>query len=64
MREESFTEIERYLGMTMKQSHTIVEKFPMRLKLRLGQAGAKEEFENLLASSHSGAERYVEWKWS
>ena len=36
----------------------------MRLKLRPEQVGAKEEFAILLASSHSGAERYVEWKWS
>jgi hypothetical protein len=64
MREERFTEIGRLLGLTMKRHHTIVEKWPMRLKLRPEQVGAKEEFEILLSSSHSGAERYVEWKWS
>ena len=64
MREQHFTENGQHLGLTMKRPHTIVEEWPMRLKLRPEQVGAKEEFEILLASSHSGAERYVEWKWS
>ena len=49
------------LGMRMKKTHTIIGKWPLRLKLRFGQPGAQEEFDILLPSSHSGAERYVEW---
>jgi hypothetical protein len=64
IREEGFMEGGSRLGLTMKRSHTIVEEWPMGLKLRPEQIGAKEEFEILLASSHSRAERYVEWKWT
>jgi len=64
MREEHFQEIGCHLGLTMERPHTIIEEWPMRLKLLPDLAGAKEEFEILLASSHTGAERYVEWKWA
>jgi len=64
MKVEHFAEIALHLGLTMKRPHTIVEEWPMRLKSQPEQVGAKEEFEILLASSHGGAERYVEWKWS
>ena len=36
----------------------------MRLKLRLPQTGAQEEFNALLGSNYSGLERYVEWRRS
>lgn len=49
-------------GICMKKDHTIVEKWPLRLKLGQGQAGAQLEFEILEASDHTGHERYVEWK--
>ena len=48
-------------GVKMKQRNTIVNEWPMRLKKRNGENGAKEEFEVLRASSHNGTERYVEW---
>jgi len=49
-------------GMYMKQGNTIVEKWPYRLQKEFGEPGAREEFENLLASGLSGTERYVEWQ--
>lgn len=52
-----------YVGLCMKTEHTIIEKWPMRLKLSLPQAGAQDEFDLLQSSGHSGSERYVEWKW-
>ena len=46
----------------MKVENTIIEKWPLRLKLSLPQPGVQEEFDTLQASGHSGGERYVEWK--
>ena len=46
----------------MKKEHTIVEKWPFRLKLEPDQPGAQEEFDLLLCSGVSGQERYVEWQ--
>ena len=63
MKQERFTEIDQSHGMTMKKHHTVVEKWPLRLKFRYGQPGAQEEFDILLGSDHSGAKRYVEWTW-
>lgn len=54
--------IEQYCGLAVKDRHTIVEEWPLRLKLRPNQVGAQEEFEILASSAHTGAERYVEWK--
>lgn len=60
----NFVSVGQSAGMLMKKKHTIVEKWPLGLKLKFGQAGAKEEFETLLAAPHSGYERYVEWAWA
>ncbi|KAK5168393.1 uncharacterized protein LTR77_006963 [Saxophila tyrrhenica] len=57
-----FEEIEEQCGVAMKEPHTIIEKWPLRIKLRPGQTGAKEEFERLLASGQMGMQRYVEWQ--
>ncbi len=46
----------------MKDKHTVIEKWPFRLKLWPGQLGAQEEFDRLLGGGISGRERYVEWK--
>jgi hypothetical protein len=46
----------------MKEKHSIIEKWPYRLKLRPGQPGAQEEFERRLRDGVSGKERYIEWK--
>ncbi|KAM0520656.1 hypothetical protein ACHAPE_003053 [Trichoderma viride] len=60
MTEWRFEECGRLTNMAMKKN-TVVEKWPMRLKKKAGQPGAKEEFDLLFGSGH-GNERYVEWK--
>ncbi|KAJ5389499.1 uncharacterized protein N7496_000567 [Penicillium cataractarum] len=50
------------LGAMMKENHTIIEKWPYRLKLRPGQPGAQDEFDRRMRDGVSGKERYVEWK--
>ncbi|KFY89500.1 hypothetical protein V500_05642 [Pseudogymnoascus sp. VKM F-4518 (FW-2643)] len=57
-----FSETAQYVGATVKEKHTVIEKWPFRLKLRPGQPGAQEEFDRLLSGGVSGKERYVEWK--
>ncbi|KAI1655761.1 hypothetical protein F4813DRAFT_153019 [Daldinia decipiens] len=57
-----FEDIERDLHVAMKEQNTIGDAWPTALKLRLGQPGAQEEFNDALASSSTGVERYVEWK--
>ncbi|EME83216.1 uncharacterized protein MYCFIDRAFT_45968 [Pseudocercospora fijiensis CIRAD86] len=57
----SFTRVEEFCGVRMKQQNTVIEKWPMRLKLAFGESGAQDEFDVLLGSSHTGSERYVEW---
>ncbi|KAK2829922.1 hypothetical protein FQN49_007126 [Arthroderma sp. PD_2] len=49
-------------GAAVKEKHTIIEKWPYRLKLRPGQPGAQEEFDRCFGRATSGKERYVEWK--
>ena len=46
------------VGLEMKSTNSIVEKWPMRLK----ENATQEEFDLLLGSNHTGAERYVEWR--
>ncbi|TLS25104.1 hypothetical protein PpBr36_06923 [Pyricularia pennisetigena] len=46
----------------IKEHHTIIEKWPYRLKLGPGQPGAQQEFDLALASGLSTKERYMEWK--
>lgn len=66
MRERKFEEMQRAIGLVMKKKHTIVDKWPMKLRFSSpsANAGAQEEFDLLQASGHSGSERYVEWKWA
>jgi len=61
-RHRDFDRISADLGVAEKESNTIVEKWPMRLKLQPGQEDAQEEFNVMLGSNFSGMERYVEWK--
>lgn len=46
----------------MKEKHTIIEKWPYRLRLRSDQPGAQDEFDRFMREHVSGKERYVEWK--
>lgn len=62
MKKNKFKDIEQHFGVVAKEGHTIIDKWPLRLKKRPTEEGAKEEFRLLLASAHTGAERYVEWK--
>ncbi|KAJ5798007.1 uncharacterized protein N7503_007303 [Penicillium pulvis] len=57
-----FTEAADVFGAKMKEKHTIIEKWPYRLKLRPGQPGAQDEFDRRLCTGLSGKERYLEWK--
>ena len=57
-----FNRVEQLFGVALKKTHSIIEKWPLKLKLRPGQAGARKEFATLLSSGHVGQERYVEWK--
>ena len=62
MRELGFKEIGNYLGLEMKEKHSIIDQWPFRIKRQPHHVGAEEEFATLLASDVSGTERYVEWK--
>lgn len=62
MKDFKFSEAVQFFGAAMKEKHTIIEKWPFKLKLRPGQPGAQEEFDRLLGGGVSGKERYVEWK--
>ena len=52
------TEISKAAGLTMKSENTIIRPWPLRLRKNATQ----REFDVLFASSHTGSERYVEWK--
>lgn len=49
-------------GAAMKNEHTVIEKWPFRLKLRPGQPGAKDEFDLYIGGRVSSTDRYIEWK--
>jgi hypothetical protein len=57
-----FQQVAKNVWAIIKEEHTIVEKWPYRLKLQPGQPGAQEEFDRLMSGGVSGTERYVEWK--
>ncbi|KAF3070952.1 hypothetical protein GL218_00779 [Daldinia childiae] len=52
-----FGDIEKDLHVVMKEQNTIGDAWPTALKLRPGQPGAQEEFNDALASSCTGVER-------
>lgn len=58
----NFKQISADLNVEMKKVHTVVEKWPTRLKLKIGEKGDKEEFLMLLGSNFIGTERHVEWR--
>lgn len=53
-----FEQISADLGVEMKRSNTIVEKWPTQLKLKVGQKGAEEEFRLNLGSSFTNIARH------
>lgn len=62
MKGHQFEEFARFMNMEMKQVHTIIDKWPWKIKKRPEERGAKEEFKTLFGSEQSGCERYVEWR--
>ena len=62
MESHDFALMSKCFRMEIKMQNTIVDKWPTRLKKQFGDPGAKEEFDLALAASHTGAERYVEWR--
>ncbi|KAF1831410.1 hypothetical protein BDW02DRAFT_531923 [Decorospora gaudefroyi] len=58
---EDFEGAARDAGVTMKKKNTVVESWPCRMKAKLGDPGAQEEFDLLLSSTSTGVEHYVEW---
>jgi hypothetical protein len=50
----------RIASESYKALSRIEPKWPMRLKLRLGQLGADQEFRSLISCVHTGTERYNE----
>lgn len=48
--------------LTMKKRNTIIAAWPYRFGKRLGEPGAQEAFDALLADSVTGVEHYVEWQ--
>ncbi|KAF5653986.1 SET and MYND domain protein [Fusarium sp. NRRL 25303] len=57
-----FDEFPEYMKVGIKDEHTIIEKWPFRLKLKPGQAGAQEEFDRMMGPGVTGKEFYLEWK--
>ena len=55
-----FSQIATMNKLRFKEEHTIVEKWPLALKLKKGDDGFDEEFETLFGSGNSGKEAYVE----
>ncbi|KAG4287362.1 hypothetical protein FPRO06_05014 [Fusarium proliferatum] len=57
-----FDEFPEYMKLWIKDEHTIIEKWPFRLKLKQGQAGEQEEFDRVMGAGVTGKEFYLEWK--
>lgn len=57
-----FSQIDKLFGLVMKEKHTVIEKWPFRLKLRYDQPGALEELISLNNEIVFAKERYVEWR--
>jgi hypothetical protein len=62
MKNADFDSLGLHCGLELKDPHTIVEKWPLRLRANPGDPDAQNEFNMLQASMHSGCERYVEWR--
>ncbi|KAF2227139.1 hypothetical protein BDZ85DRAFT_306527 [Elsinoe ampelina] len=57
-----FGEAARQAGMRVKEGHTLVEKWPYRVRFEAGDPVVMEGFWRRLGSGLSGCERYVEWR--
>ncbi|KAI6349206.1 hypothetical protein MCOR25_010692 [Pyricularia grisea] len=54
-------ELVEFVGAEMKDRHTIIEKWPYRMKFKPKQPGAQQKFELTLANGLLTKERYMEW---
>ena len=61
MKLADFSKASRETGMTMRTKNTVIDPWPLRFRKEYGEAGAQEAFDQLMSSSSSGNERYVEW---
>jgi len=57
----NFSRVASENTLKIKAENTIVEKWPLALKLKQGDVGFDEEFTTLFASGHPSTETYVEW---
>ncbi|KAK5659386.1 hypothetical protein OQA88_1479 [Cercophora sp. LCS_1] len=55
-------ELSTNAGVEIKEQHTVVEPWPLRFECTAPTPEKKKEFCELLASHHTGVERYVEWQ--
>ena len=61
MKLTDFSKASREAGMTMRTRNTVIDPWPLRFRKEYGEAGAQEAIDQLMSSSSSGNERYVEW---
>ena len=61
MKEVDFKRCGNAAGVEMRENPTIVEPWPLRLDPIARDKKARAKFESLMASGHTGCERYVEW---
>lgn len=59
----SFADIAKVVEARMKKKHTVIKPWPWKLKKVPGTREALEEYNILRATSCTGLERYVEWRW-
>ncbi|KAI0185492.1 hypothetical protein EV127DRAFT_348191 [Xylaria flabelliformis] len=61
--QHAFAHAALFAGVKMKERHTIIPPWPLRVKGDLNPTQKdKEDFKLLLGTAHVGHERYVEWK--
>ena len=61
MKMTDFSKASREASMTMRTKNTVIDPWPLRFRKEYGEPGAQEALNQLMSSSSSGNERYVEW---
>jgi hypothetical protein len=61
-RKLEFNKFPAFMKVGIKGQHTIIDKWPFRLKLKPGQQGAQQEFDRMMGTGVNGKEFYLEWK--
>ncbi|OTB03265.1 hypothetical protein M426DRAFT_60852 [Hypoxylon sp. CI-4A] len=62
MEVHDFVELSKACGLRLKPKHSIIEPWPLKFPGGRPTKKAQGDFKALLASLHTGEERYVEWK--